>query len=471
MPPAKYNKWHNQSNINFLCLTDAYNLSHQGMKINTDWEVSHIYNRKAGQILFGFADSMRDFLKSILIDEEMIREAVEIADRFGMTFPRDLFRRLIEQCDGRIPLKVETLPDGTFCPAGTPFAQISNTILGFGELVTYFEGIFLHNHFSTACATEAFHMREYLEQTRQKYGYDESFLSRFHSFGFRGHRSLDDAIQAGRAWSLFLKGTDDFHIGQHCPHADLSSIPALAHKVVQQFDEEDDSFRRAIDYAHKTGAKVVALVIDTYDAYHVIKNKIPMLSAYAAELDLNVALRPDSGSTWKQVVDIYDVVKDNDLKNITAIIGEGMSLAETQKADLFFAKNNVPLNFVSYGIGSGFYKHLDRDHNGWAMKTAYSNGSERMKFSEDSMKRSIPGRVGLFMKDKEVWVGTKEEVKDEDNLYKIVYHHDSTHENMKLNNWNDIQFKALSADFSQIFVKTTPSIKCIIKKFRDKYRK
>ena len=32
---------------NPLLLTDAYNLSHQGMKINTDWEVSHIYNRTA----------------------------------------------------------------------------------------------------------------------------------------------------------------------------------------------------------------------------------------------------------------------------------------------------------------------------------------------------------------------------------------------------------------------------------------
>lgn len=49
-----------------------------------------------------------------------------------------------------------------------------------------------------------------------------------------------------------------------------------------------------------------------------------------------------------------------------------MTLEETKKAGLFFEKNNVPLNFVSYGIGAGFYKHIERDTLGWAMKTAFN---------------------------------------------------------------------------------------------------
>ena len=56
-----------------------------------------------------------------------------------------------------------------------------------------------------------------------------------------------------------------------------------------------------------------------------------------------------------------------------------MSLTEARKADAFFSKNNVPLPFVSYGIGAGFYKHIERDTLGWAMKTAFSNGAPRMK--------------------------------------------------------------------------------------------
>lgn len=455
---------------NPLVLTDVYNLGHQGMKIDTRWEVSHIYNRKAGQILFGFHDATTNFLKSIKISQEMIDEAEAVAEGFGVVFPSSLFRDVIDKCDGRVPLQIETLPDGTFCPAGTPFAQISNTVEGFGELVTWWEGIFLHSHFSTSCATEAWHMRRYLEHTRNKFHYPETFLKRFHSFSFRSHRSLEDAFQAGSAWALFLTGSDDFHIGLHRPDVGLSSIPALAHKVVSQFDDEDDSFKRAIDYAAESHSNIVALVIDTYDAYKVINHKIPMLSEYAAQRGVDIIARPDSGNTWKQVVDIYDVVKENDLQNVKAIIGEGMSLSEAKKADHFFQINNVPLDFVSYGIGSGFYKHLDRDTLGWACKTAFSNGGPRMKFSENPMKRSIPGRVGLIMKDGEMWVGNEAEVADSENLYRISYHHDSKQENMPSQTWRQIRSRGLSANFSQIFIKSTPTIKSMVRHFRQKYR-
>lgn len=163
---------------NPLLLTDAYNLSHQGMKINTDWEVSHIYNRKSGQILFGFHEAISTFLDDIKVTEDMIREAVEVSNRIGMVFPVDLWRRVVLECDGRPPLKVEALPEGTYCPAGTPFAQVSNTVEGFGELVTYWEAIFLHCHFSSSCATEAWKMRKYLDKMRIRHNYPDTFMQR-----------------------------------------------------------------------------------------------------------------------------------------------------------------------------------------------------------------------------------------------------------------------------------------------------
>lgn len=43
---------------NPLVLTDAYNLSHSALKVNADWETSHVYNRKAGQVLFGFHEAV-----------------------------------------------------------------------------------------------------------------------------------------------------------------------------------------------------------------------------------------------------------------------------------------------------------------------------------------------------------------------------------------------------------------------------
>lgn len=180
-----------------------------------------------------------------------VDEAKSVAAGFGLSFPTALWTRVVDELGGRIPLRVEAVEEGSWTPAGTPFAQVSNTVVGFGELVTWFEAPLLHAHFSSACATEAKAMRDYLEGLMAERGYPASFLQRFHSFGFRGHRSLEDAYWAGSAWALFLSGSDDLHIGLHHPEAGLRSIPALAHKVVQQFDSEMACYTHAVVRARR----------------------------------------------------------------------------------------------------------------------------------------------------------------------------------------------------------------------------
>lgn len=453
---------------NPLLLTDAYNLSHQGMKINTDWEVSHIYNRTAGQILFGFHEAIATFLGDISVTNEMITEAMEVAACVKMVFPADLFKRVVDECDGKIPLRVQALPEGTYCPAGTPFAQVSNTREGFGELVTYWEATFLHTHFSSSCATEAWKMRKYLNSLREEYGYPESFLNRFASFGLRGHRSLEDAMWAGSAWSLFLSSSDDLHIAYHHPDANIHSIPALAHKVVSQFDDENDSFIQAIDYAHEAGYTTVALVIDTYDVYQVINNRVQPLAEYAEQKGIHVIFRPDSSDTWQQTVDIFKVVQEHELSNVSVIIGESMSLVNAQRADVYFQKHNVPLTFVSYGIGAGFYKHIERDTCGYAMKTAYSNGRNRMKFSGEPTKRSIPGRVALFNNaDGTMCAGFENEIQPQQNLYIDIYN--DTAEAVPIPTLTQIREAAMLQSSQQELIDTTQQIKHEIERFREKY--
>ena len=410
---------------NPLVLTDSYNLSHQGMKINTDWEVSHLYNRKAGQILFGYHEAISTFLGDIRVTDDMIEEAMQVASRVGMQFPEQLFRRVVNECAGRIPLRVQALPEGTYCPEGTPFSQISNTKEGFGELVTYWEAIFLHTHFSSSCATEAWNIYNYLNDIRQKEDYSEDFYSRLTSFGFRGHRSIEDAYWAGSAWSLFFSSTDEFHIAYHRPEAGICSIPALAHKVVSQFDDEYESYKRAIDYAKETNSGIVAIVIDTYDAYNVINQMVLKLAEYAENHHIHIVLRPDSADTWQQTVDIYKIVRKNELKNVFVIIGESMNFERIKEADLYFQDNSVPLTFVNYGIGGGFYKHIDRDLLGYALKTAFSNKKNRMKFSNDAGKRSIPGRIALYYDSQnQMCVGTEDEIAPSQNLLKDIYHNE-----------------------------------------------
>jgi len=463
---------------NPILLTDSYNLSHQRLKVNTDWEVSHMYNRAKPMIFFGFLENINSFL-STKITHDMIDEAEEGARRQGLIFPRELWERVVDECNGYIPIRIQTVPEGTWCPTGTPFAQIRNTVEGFGEMVTWFEAMFMHSYFPSACATQAFRMRKYLEQKKRQYGYGDSFMLRLHSFGFRGHKSLEDAYWAGSAWNLFLHGTDDFHTTVHTPkEANIVSISALAHKVTQQFDDELEGFKHAIKATADVGEKIVALVIDTYDAYRVINEYLIPLAKYAEELGVHIVIRPDSGDTWDQVVAAYRIISRHYLpiKNVSAIIGENMDFENVKKADAYFEQHGVPLNFVSYGVGGGFYNYITRETQGWAMKTAFSNGKPRMKFSENPIKRSIPGIVGLYRNEYgDLVVGAEEEVELENNLYETIYwHHDTFKAPVMVPycdlHWLEVRSRALSQNTEQSTIYLSQKIRDMIGDFQKLYR-
>lgn len=455
---------------NPIVLTDAYNLSHQRLKINTDWEVSHIYNRKEGMVLYGFSEIVNSVLGT-QVTLEMIEEAKYISEKMGIKFPTELFERVVEETNGYFPIKVDTIREGTWCPKGTPFAQISNTIEGFGELVTWLEGIFLHASFSCGTATEALHMRRYIEEVKEKNGYDDSFLIRLHSFGFRGHRSLEDAYWAGTSWNLFLHGTDDFHTMIHTPNAKMGSISALAHKVTQQFDNEYDGYIHTINATYEAGESIVALVIDTYDADRFIEEYLKPLANYAKDLGVHLVIRPDSGDVFEQVVSVYKKVVKYDLTNVSAIIGENMSFQNVKRADFFFNMRQVPLTFVSYGVGGGFYNHINRDTLGFAMKTAYSNNKPRMKFGMDALKRSIPDVVEVVVKDGKMTATLLGETSLENEFDTIYFHCTKGKPFTKVYGWDEVKERAskhINGELQEQIV-LSEGIKELVKEFEKTY--
>ncbi|KKN08635.1 hypothetical protein LCGC14_1054760 [marine sediment metagenome] len=447
---------------NILFLTDVYNTSHFKLKINTDYEVSHIYNRSRGMILYGFNEAVIDLLNT-KIEVDMVEEARESAYKMDMIFPFDMWYKVATELEGQIPLRVQALPDGTWVPKGTPFAQVMNTVEGFGEIVTWFEPEYLHTYFPSGCATEALHLRQYLEDGKLP-------LHRFHSFGMRGHRSLEDAYWAATAWNLFLTGTDDFHGIFHTPNANIKSIPATAHKTMQQFDDEFDGFIRAIDVAVDYKQKMVALVIDTYDPDRVIEEMAGKLITYAKTKGVHVVFRPDSGDLIGQTMRMWELYKYAD--NWSIIIGEGMTREKVEEYDIILKNSGFPLDRISYGIGAGFYKHIDRDWLGHAMKTAYSNGKPRMKFSTP-FKTSIPNTIGLVMVDGKMTVDYTRDGEFHDALFYDVYHYDTKTDRPFWNrqDWDDIQKIAMSNLNKPLQEEIVLSelIKTSIKEFKVRY--
>lgn len=459
---------------NPLMLTDTYNLGHEFLKCNTDWEVSHMYNRANPMILYGLTEIATNILTTQITTEHM-EEAKYYAEKIGVIFPDKLIKRIISEFNGYAPIKIETLPEGTWCPTGTPFAQIRNTVKGFGELVTWWEAMLTMSYFPCSCATEGFHMYNYLTKKKEEYGFDDTFHNRAHNFGFRGNKSLEDAYWAGTAWNLFFNWGDDFHTAKHTIDIQSRTILALGHKVIQQFDDEYTCFTHAVDVAYEHRKDGVGIIIDTYDAYYFIDRYLLPLSTYAKDKGLFISAQIDSGNHIDQVIKMYDVMKKNEIDNVTILIGEGNSFEKIKSFDKLLEKNNIPLNVVYYGVGAGFYKTLERDTLGFAVKTAYSNNQPRMKTVKTSpFKQSIPNIVHLIRdKDDNIIVNDGDSSLNPDkSLYEVIYEHDGTAESpifKKLNNhyYKDVKDRIFSQKAEQERVLLSEETLQLIENFKE----
>jgi nicotinamide phosphoribosyltransferase len=132
----------------------------------------------------------------------------------------------------------------------------------------------------------------------------------------------------------------------------------------------------------------------------------------------------------EQAIAIYQKALAHDLLDtVGVIIGEGMDFEQVKRYDARLETEGVPLAFFAYGVGSGFYNHIDRDTYGWAMKTAYSNGKDRMKFAMVALKRSIPGRVRLVRAEGELMAVADDEAETiGEDVYETIYKHNGTGE-------------------------------------------
>ncbi len=129
------------------------------------------------------------------------------------------------------------------------------------------------------------------------------------------------------------------------------------------------------------------------------------------------------------------------------IVGEGMTFDKVKEQHSIIKSLGLPLGSFAWGVGAGFYKDIERDTLGWAMKTGYSNGAPRIKFSEDKRKRSIPGKVNLI-RDLEGNLLVTQHSDDTNNkgIYETIFENGKTKELLDL---KEVRDRALNSDIGQ----------------------
>jgi nicotinamide phosphoribosyltransferase len=335
-------------------------------------------------------------------------------------FPRELWETVVKDYNGRPPICINAVPEGSVVYPHEPFVQVSCEVPGMGELAAWFECRILNTYSMTERTTRNEH---FLLRIKEKikavdpYMSDDmvDFYSRNMLIDFSDRASVNEheSEDLGLAHLYTFPGTDNLpghyqayvasnEVGQGC------SILALAHRNVQAHETEEACFKAL--YSSMNDGDLASYVADCNDYYEAVTNHlIPLIRE--SKLSGNrkkVVIRPDSGDVIEQLLWTLSKLREHGLVNTKIIDGKmweytpysGIILADGLD---FYAMMNIMEVLTSegylfwecvvFGSGGGLRNPLKRDNlsSKYALCSKGEIDIPVTKFSEDLGKATLPG--------------------------------------------------------------------------------
>lgn len=430
---------------NIILDADCYKNDHYKMlKYGVQYLESSIVPRKPSKTATHVVATGHQYLiKTYLtqrLTKEMIDEArIEIEEQ-GYEFDSERWEYILDKYQGKLPLLVRAVPEGTIVPIGCPIVRIVNTDPKCAWLVSYIETMFQRGiWYATTVASIARDIKKFLQETMLSHANSTFVDYHLHNFGSRGGDSYEDDIVSGMAHALTFNGSDSMQTNRNIKYyyntnkPYTSSVIATEHSVTcsNSNAEARDDFamaekvvrllEQAVIRFEKTGkgVPIVSVVIDTYDAYRFareyigtrLKNAIIELGKRGGKL----VLRPDSGDPKTMPIEIIKILMDkfgytvNDQgykvlpSYIGVIQGDGIETDSIREIVANLEKNKFSLENLVFGMG-GKLTHPTggRDHFSFAQKATAQytedDGWEDLFKNPitDIGKTSLKGRVTTF---------------------------------------------------------------------------
>lgn len=428
---------------NILLLTDSYKPSHwRQYPPGTTKVVSYLESRGSDEgldktVFFGLQYFIKTYLEGSVLSEDKIREAERVyEEHLGPgVFNADGWRRMNAKHNGRLPVKIMAVPEGTVMGLRNVLMTIENTDDEFPWLTNYLETLLVQVWYPTTVASNSRAIRETLKlYHNQTSDADEDTVLNFqcHDFGFRGVSSVETAGLGGAAHLTSFLGTDTVAgltlLRKHYYAGNAGfSIPASEHSTMTSWgrDHELDAMRNMLDSYPEN--PIVACVSDSFDIMNAVENY------WGGELrdrimngDQRVVIRPDSGDpvvTTQRIM--YALFKafggTKNSKgyyvlhpNVRVIQGDGIDREMIGKILDNLMRHGFSSENIAFGSGGGLLQRFDRDTLKFAFKccSIVVDGEERdvrktpMEFNRhgdyvQSFKTSKQGRLGLTLKDGE----------------------------------------------------------------------
>jgi nicotinamide phosphoribosyltransferase len=404
--------------------TDSYKVSHHKQyPPGTTSMFSYVESRGGDYdktVFFGLQYYLKEYLTHRVTVEE-VELAAELFKVHGEPFNYDGWMYIAKNLQGKLPVRIRAVPEGTVVPTHNILVSIESTDPKAYWVVSWLETSLLRNiWYGTTVATRSHHIRsiilDALERTADDPAGEISF--KLHDFGSRGVSSQESAMLGGAAHLVNFMGSDTV-VGvlcanqyYNCPMSGFS-IPAAEHSSITSWGKENEveAYRNMLKQFAKPGA-LVACVSDSYDLWNACEHLWgEQLKQEVVDSGAVVIVRPDSGNPPDVVLKACQILDKKFgtttnskgfkvLNNVRLIQGDGINEKSIKDILSRLTWQGYSASNIAFGMGGGLLQQLNRDTLKFAMKCSSItvNGQTREVFKDpvtDPGKASKAGRLDL----------------------------------------------------------------------------
>ena len=395
--------------------TDSYKVSHNRQYPPGTTRMFSYIESRGGEydktVFFGLQYYLKEYLSNPVTVKEVEAAKVFYA-KHGVPFNYDGWMYIAKDLNGKLPVTIRAVPEGTVVPTHNILVSIESTDPKVFWIVSWLETMILRVWYPINVATRSYTIKKLIKTALDKSSDapDAELPFKLHDFGSRGVSSQESAQIGGAAHLVNFMGSDTVvgvDMANEYYGCDMSgfSISAAEHSSITSWGEENEveAYRNMLTQFAKPGS-LLAVVSDSYDIYNAITNlwggelKDEVIASGAT-----VVIRPDSGNPPDVVLKCLELLDEKFghvvnskgykvLNNVRVIQGDGINEDSIKEIIQKFLAAGYSQTNVAFGMGGALLQQHNRDTLKFAMKCSHIMVGEK---SVNVFKNPVtdPGKV------------------------------------------------------------------------------
>lgn len=407
---------------NLLLLADAYKYSHHKLYLPGTTKIYSYLESRGGAfpetVFYGLQYFLKEYLEGQVFTAEDLDEAEELMQGvFGRNdvFKRTNFQYILDKHNGKLPVRIKAVAEGTVVPVHNVLMTIENTDPNCYWLTNFLETLLMQVWYPCTVATLSHEVRKIVERYFHETADADSKVAIdyvLNDFGFRGVSSVESGALGGSAHLVNFLGSDTVyasHFIQKYYNAKKvygASVPATEHSIMTLLGQAGEKkIMEHVLNAYPNG--VVACVSDSYDIFNAVSDIWGgELKAQILQRNGTLVIRPDSGDPVKTLLKVFDLLFEKFGFTVNAkgykvlppqvrvIQGDGIDLQSIPLIYQSLKANGISAENIVLGMGGALLQKVNRDTQKFALKCSYAEvNGEWMNVRKQPVEMNEEGEI------------------------------------------------------------------------------